>query len=94
MKKLENIVNIVQDILKEKINLFEYKENNNRTFASFEIKEKLTPKEKAYIKGKINNDVYHLNIDNGDDTKTIIEIHLKHPLEQDLSLERKESNDV
>ena len=94
IKKLENIVNLVQDILKEKINIFEYKENNNRTFASFEIKEKLTPKEKSYIKGKINNDVYHLNIDNGDDTKTIIEIHLKHPLEQDLSLEKETKNNV
>ena len=36
------------------------------------VKEKLTPKEKSYIKGKINNDVFHLNIDNGNYTKTTI----------------------
>ena len=37
IKKLENIVQVVQDLLKEKINIFEYKENNNRTYASFEV---------------------------------------------------------
>jgi len=94
IKKLENIVSIVQDILKEKINLFEYKENNNRTYASFEVKNNLTPKEKSYIKGKVNNDVFHLNIDNGNDTKTIIEIHLKNPLEEDLTLEKGNKNVV
>ena len=36
------------------------------------------------IKGKINNDIFHLNIDNVNDTKTIIEIHLKHSFEKDL----------
>lgn len=64
-------------------------ELNNHIIKTIRILEKVDRN-----KGKINNDVFHLNIDNGDDIKTIIEIHLKHPLEQDLSLERKESNDV
>lgn len=88
-KKLENIVKVVQDILKDKISLFEYKENNNRTYASFEIKDKLTPKEKSYIKGKVNNDVFHLSIENGNNAKSIIEIHLKSPLEEDNTLEKE-----
>ncbi len=92
IKKLENIVEIIQNILKEKINSFEYKENNNRTYASFEIKEKITPKEKSYIKGKVNNKIFHLNIDNGNDTKSIIEVHIKNPLEEDNTLEKELSS--
>lgn len=94
IKKLEKVVSVIEEIIKNKLELFEYKENNNRTYASFEIKEKLTPKEHSYIKGKINNDVYHLNIDNGNETKTIIEIHLKNPLEKDLTLEKDTKNNV
>lgn len=89
IKKLENVVSIIQDLLKDKINQFEYKENNNRTYASFEIKEKLTQKEYSFIKGKVNDQVFHLNIENGNNTSSIIEIHLKSPLEQDLTLENK-----
>ena len=92
IKKLENIVKVVQDILKDKISLFEYKENNNRTYASFIVKEKLTPKEKSYIKGKINNNVFHLEIEDGNNTKNIIEIHLKNPLENDLTLVKGTEN--
>ena len=92
--KLNNIVEVIQDLLKDKINLFEYKENNNRTFASFEIKDKLTTKELTFIKGKVNKDVFHLEIDNGNNTKSTIEIHLKNPLEKDLTLERDNKNNV
>lgn len=88
IKKLENIVKVVQDILKDKISLFEYKENNNRTYASFTVKDKLTPKEKSYIKGKINNNVFHLEIDDGNSAKNIIEIHIKNPLEVDNALKK------
>ena len=94
INKLNNIVNIVNDLLKDKIKLFEFKENNNRTFASFELKEPLSTKESIFLKGKINKEVYHLEIDNGDSTKSTIEIHLKNPLEKDLTLERKVHNNV
>jgi hypothetical protein len=90
--KLNNIVEVIQDLLKDKINLFEYKENNNRTFASFEIKDKLTTKELTFIKGKVNKEVFHLEIDNGNNTKSTIEIHLKNPLEKDLTLEKGNKN--
>ena len=90
--KLNNIVEVIQDLLKDKIDLFEYKENNNRTFASFEIKDKLTTKELTFIKGKVNKEVFHLEIDNGNNTKSTIEIHLKNPLEKDLTLEKGNKN--
>ncbi|MBQ9012355.1 MAG: type IV secretory system conjugative DNA transfer family protein, partial [Bacilli bacterium] len=94
ISKLSKIVEVIQDLLKDKIKLFEYKENNNRTFANFEIKEKLTTKELTFIKGKVNKEVFHLEIDNGNNTKSTIEIHLKNPLEKDLSLERENKNNV
>ncbi len=91
IKKLENIVQIVQNLLKEKINIFEYKENNNRTYASFEVSEPLSTKEITFIKGKINKEVYHVEIDTNNG-KSTIEIHLKNPLEQDLTLEKGNKN--
>ena len=87
--KLNNIVEVIQNLLKDKINLFEYKENNNRTFASFELKEKLTTKELTFIKGKVNKEVFHVEIDNGNNTKSTIEIHLKNPLEKDNTLQKE-----
>lgn len=92
--KLKNIVEVVQEQLKDKILLMEYKENNNRTFASFELSKPLSTKELTFIKGKINKEVFHLEIDNGNSTKSTIEIHLKSPLEQDLTLEKGNKNNV
>ena len=94
IKKLENIVQVVQDLLKEKINIFEYKENNNRTYASFEVSEPLSTKETTFIKGKVNKEVYHVEIDTGNNGKSTIEIHLKNPLEQDLTLEKGHKDNV
>ena len=94
IKKLENVVQVIQDTLKDKINLFEYKENNNRTYASFELSKPLSVKDSTFIKSKINNEVFHLEIDNGNNSKTTIEIHLKSPLEKDLTLEKGNKNNV
>lgn len=93
-EKLKNIVEIVQDQLKDKISLFEFKENNNRTYASFELSKPLNTKELTFIKGKINKEVFHLEIDNGNNTKSTIEIHLKNPLEKDLTLEKGKNDNV
>lgn len=38
---------------------------------------------------EINKEVYYLEIDNGDNTKSIIEIHLKNPLEKDNFLQKE-----
>jgi hypothetical protein len=92
IKKLSETVNIVQELLKDKLELFEYKENNNRTYASFEIKEPLNTKEKIFINGQINKEVFHVEIDDGKNGKSTIEIHLKNPLEKDLTLEKGNKN--
>ena len=54
----------------------------------------LNKKELAFIKGKVNKEVYHIIINNDANTKFTIEIHLKNPLEQDLTLERNNKNNV
>ena len=74
---------------KIKLNYLSLKKNNNRTFASFELKEPLNTKESIFLKGKIDKEVYHLEIDNGNNTKSTIEIHLKNPLEKDNSLQKE-----
>ena len=91
-EKLKNIVEIVQEQLKNKISLFEFKENNNRTYASFELSKPLNTKELTFIKGKVNKELYHIEIDNGNNIKSTIEIHLKNPLVQDLPLEKENKN--
>jgi len=89
--KLKNIVDTVQELLKDKITLSTFKSCNNRTYASFELSKPLSTKELTFIKGKTNKDVFHLEIDN-DKNKTTIEIHLKNPLEKDLPLEKGATN--
>lgn len=88
-EKLKAITTIVENQLKDKIYKFQFKENNNRTYASFELSKPLTSKELTFIKGKINKEMFHLEIDNGNNTKSTIEIHIKNPLDQDLTLERE-----
>lgn len=38
---------------------------------------------------EINKEVYHLEIDNGNNTKSTIEIHLKNSLEKDNTLQKE-----
>ena len=92
--KLKNIIELVQEQLKDKISVFEFKENNNRTYASFELSNPLNIKELTFLKGKINREVFHLEIDNGNNEKSTIEIHLKNPLIQDINLEKGTTNNV
>ena len=94
IKKLEKVVNIINELLKDKIRLFEYKERNTRTYASFEIDKPLSNKELAFVKGKVNKEIYHINIDNGKNGNSVIEIHLKNPLENELTLEKGKKNNV
>ena len=66
--------------------------NNNRTCASFELSMLLNTKELTFIKGKIDKKVLHLEIDNGNNTRSNIEIHLKKSLGKNLTLEKRNKN--
>ena len=70
----------------------EYNEFINGVIFPDSIKDKLTTKELTFIKGKVNKEVFHLEIDTGNNTKSTIEIHLKNPLEKDLTLEKGNKN--
>lgn len=94
IKKLEKVVDIINELLKDKIRLFEYKERNTRTHASFELDKPLSNKELSFVKGKVNKEVFHINIDNGNNSSSVIEIHLKNPLENNLILEKGDKNNV
>ena len=50
---------------------------------------KMWIKELTFIKGKVNKEVFHVEIDNGNNTKSTIEIHLKNPLEIDNTLQKE-----
>ena len=77
---VNNIGSLVtnKDILKDKIKTIDFKENNNRTYAVCISSKKITQKENAYIKGKINKNTYYINVDS---TKNLIEIHLNNLIE-------------
>ena len=94
IKKLEKVVDTINELLKDKLRLFEYKERNTRTYASFELDKPLSNKELAFVKGKVNKEVFHINIDNGNNGNSVIEIHLKNPLENELTLEKGKKNNV
>lgn len=78
VEKLKPAIEVIKDILKDKIKTIDFKENNNRTYAVCISSKKITQKENAYIKGKINKNTYYINVDS---TKNLIEIHLNNLIE-------------
>ena len=78
VEKLKPAIDVIKDILKDKIKTIDFKENNNRTYAVCISSKKITQKENAYIKGKINQNTYYINVDS---TKNLIEIHLNNLIE-------------
>ena len=81
----------IKDIVKENIINFEYKENNNRTYSVVSLNKDINDMEKLLINGQLDNNIYHIEISNNSDGKTVIELHLKNVLSQENEL-RKEKN--
>ena len=44
--------------------------------------------DKSLIQGQVDNSIYHIEIDNNEDGKNIIEIHLNNVINQELVLEK------
>lgn len=86
VEKLKPAIDVIKDILKDKIKTIEFKENNNRTYAVCISSKKITQKENAYIKGKINKNAYYINIDS---TKNLIEIHLNNLIEINNTMDQE-----
>lgn len=91
-EKLKKAIDIVHELLKNTIIDFEYKKENNRTYASFTLTKPLEQREQTMLKGRISSNMYHVSIDNGNNSKSIIEVHLKNPLEYDFTLEKGNKN--
>ena len=84
LKAIEQIQSVVKN---EKLD-FEYKEKNNRTYSVVTLEKPLNKFETKMINGKVDNNVYHIEISNNADGKNIIEIHLKNIFENTLDLEK------
>ena len=84
LKAIEQIQSVVKN---EKLD-FEYKERNNRTYSVVTLEKPLNKFENKMINGKIDNNIYHIEISNNSDGKNIIEIHLKNVFENTLELEK------
>ena len=74
-------------ILKKSNINHEYKTCNGKYYLVIYLDNKLSKLEETLIKGKIDNNIYHIIFETEK-----IEIHLKNPLEQNLMME-KENND-
>ena len=83
LKAVEQIQTVVKN---ERLD-FEYKEKNNRTYSVVSLEKDLTKFEEKMIRGKIDENIYHIEIDNNENGKKIIEIHLKNILDNDLQKE-------
>lgn len=57
---------------------YEYKQINNKTYSVVSINKEITEVEKSMINGQLDDNIYHIEIDNNSDGKNIIEIHLKN----------------
>jgi len=84
LKAVEQIQTVVKN---ERLD-FEYKENNNRTYSVVTLEKSLTNFEEKMIRGKVDDNVYHIEISNNSDGKNIIEVHLKNVFENTLELEK------
>lgn len=76
MNKFSEVIDIMQNQIKEKLEKYEYKKDINYIYVSFKTKSVLSQKEISFIKGKINNKVFNIKIRNENIT-TVIEVSLK-----------------
>ena len=52
----------------------------------------LEQREETMLKGRISSNMYHVSIDNGNNSKFIIEVHLRNPLEYDFTSDKGNKN--
>ncbi len=86
-QELLKAIEQIKDIVKNERLDFEYKKKNNRTYSVVTLEKDLTKFEEKMIRGKIDENIYHIEIDNNVNGKNIIEVHLKNTLEFDLQKE-------
>lgn len=87
-RQLKDAIDQIKTIVKEGEINYKFKEKNNRTYSVVTLEKDLSEIDKSLIQGQVDNSIYHIEIDNNEDGKNIIEIHLNNVINQDLVLEK------
>ena len=88
-KILQETEVIINNIFKEENVKIEYKKTDNkRIYSSIIINKDIIQTEKSKLLSSINDKQYHIEIQNSEDNKTIIEIYNKSPLINNYELEK------
>ena len=87
-RQLKDAIDQIKSIVKEGEINYKFKEKNNRTYSVVTLEKDLSEIDKSLIQGQVDNSIYHIEIDNNEDGKNIIEIHLNNVINQELVLEK------
>lgn len=87
-KILLDAIEQIKTIIKENELNYKFKEINNRTYSVVTLTKEITNLEESLIKGQIDNNIYHIEINNNIDGKNVIEVHLTNPLNKELEIEK------
>lgn len=87
-RQLKDAIEQIKSIVKEGEINYKFKEKNNRTYSVVTLEKDLSEIDKSLIQGQVDNSIYHIEIDNNEDGKNIIEIHLNNVINQELVLEK------
>lgn len=87
-RQLKDAIDQIKSIVKESEINYKFKEKNNRTYSVVTLEKDLSEIDKSLIQGQVDNSIYHIEIDNNEDGKNIIEIHLNNVINQELALEK------
>ncbi len=87
-RQLKDAIDQIKSIVKEGEINYKFREKNNRTYSVVTLEKDLSEIDKSLIQGQVDNSIYHIEIDNNEDGKDIIEIHLNNVINQELVLEK------
>ena len=90
-KVLLQAVEQVQNVVKEEELNYDYKEVNHRTYSVVNVDRPLTTIEKTQITARVDSEFFHVEISDNQEGKSVIEIHLKNPVNLDVDLEKGSS---
>lgn len=87
-RQLKDAIDQIKSIVKEGEINYKFREKNNRTYSVVTLEKDLSEIDKSLIQGQVDDSIYHIEIDNDEDGKNIIEIHLNNVINQELVLEK------
>ena len=88
-RQLRDALELIKNIIKVEALDSKYKQSNNRTYSVISLNKKLSDVEKSLIKGQIDNNIYHVEINDNEEGKNIIEIYLKNLISKAFEQEKE-----